>query len=99
MWNPKTERVQITRDAIWTKQIMFKKGVEDAVIEINNDNTDKGQGDDEKPADPGNVEDNETDDESEDDSSNEEPVEEDEPWNDVTTRLGRSVRVPSRLIA
>jgi hypothetical protein len=86
MWNPKTERVHITRDVIWTKQMMFTKGVEDAVIEINNDNTDEGQGDDEKPADPGNVEYNGTDDKSEDYSNDEEPVEEDEPWNDATTR-------------
>jgi hypothetical protein len=99
MWNPKTERVHITRDAIWMKQMMFTEGVEDAVIEINNDNAEEGQGDDEKPADPGNIEDNGTDDESEDDSSDEEPVEEDKPWNDVTTRSGRSVRAPSRLIA
>jgi hypothetical protein len=89
MWNPKTERVHITRDVIWMKQMKFKKGVEDAVIEINNDNTDEGKGDEQKPADPGNIEDNGTDDESEDNSSDEEPVKEDEPWNDVTTRSGR----------
>jgi hypothetical protein len=99
MWNPKTERVHITWDVIWMKQMMFTKGVEDAVIEIKNDNADEGQGDDEKPADPGNVEDNGTDDEIEEDSSDEEPVKEDEPWNDVTTQSGRSVRAPSRLIA
>jgi hypothetical protein len=81
------------------KQMMFTKGVEDTVIEINNDNTNEGQGDDEKPTDPGIVEDNGTDGKSEDDSSNEEPIEEDEPWNDITTRSGRSVRAPSRLIA
>jgi hypothetical protein len=75
------------------------KRKEDIVIEIDNDNTDEGKGENEKPADPGNVEDNGTDDKSEDDSSDEEPVEEDEPWNDVTTRSGRSVRAPSRLIA
>jgi hypothetical protein len=66
---------------------------------VNNDNTDDGQDDDEKPANPGEVEDNGTDDESEDDSSDKEPVEEDEPWSDVTTRSGRLVRAPSRLIA
>jgi hypothetical protein len=53
MWNPETERVHIIRDAIWMKQMMFTKGVEDAVIEINNDNAEEGQGDDENPADPG----------------------------------------------
>jgi hypothetical protein len=53
------------------KQMMFTKGIEDAVIEINNYNADEGQGDDEKPVDPGNVEDNGTDDESKDDSSDE----------------------------
>jgi hypothetical protein len=95
MWNPKMERVHITRDVIWMKQMMFTKGVEEAVIEINNDNADEGQGDDENPVDPGNIEDNGTDDESEDDSSDEEPVEEDEPWNDVATRSVRSVRAPS----
>jgi hypothetical protein len=99
MWNPKTERVHITRDIIWMKQMMFTKGLEEAVIEINNDNAEEGQGDDKEPADPRTVEDNGTDDESEDDSSDEEHVEEDEPWNDVTTRSGRSVRAPSRLIA
>jgi hypothetical protein len=99
MWNPKTERVHITRDVIWMKQMMFTKGVEDAVIKINNDNAEEGQGDDEKPADPGTVEDNGTDDESQDDSSDEVPVEEDEPWNNMTTQSVRSVRAPSRLIA
>jgi hypothetical protein len=99
MWNPKTERVHITRDVIWMKQMMFTKGVKDAVIEINNDNAEEGQGDDEKYADPETVEDNGTNDKSEDDSNNKEPVEEDEPWNDVTTRSGRSVRAPSRLTA
>jgi hypothetical protein len=99
MWNPKTERVHITRDVIWMKQMMFTKGVEDPVIEVNNVNTDEGQGDDEKHADPGEVEDNGTDDESEDDSSDEEPVEEDKPWSDVTTRSGPSARAPSQLIA
>jgi hypothetical protein len=81
------------------KQMMFTKGVEDPVIEVNNDNTDEGQGDNEKPADPGDKEDNGTVDESDDDSSDEEPVEEDEPWRDVTKRSGRSVRVPLQLIA
>jgi hypothetical protein len=71
MWNPKTERVHITRDVIWTKQMMFTKRVEDPVIVVNNDNTDDGQGDDEKPADPGEVEDSGTNDKSEDDSSDE----------------------------
>jgi hypothetical protein len=99
MWNPKTERVHITRDVIWMKQMMFTKGVEGPVIEVNNHNTNGRQGEDEKPADPGKVKDNGTDDESEDDSSDEEPVKEDEPWSDVTTRSGRSVRAPSRLIA
>jgi hypothetical protein len=99
MGNPKTERVHDTRDVIWMKQMMFTKGETDTVIEINNDNIDEGQGDDENHADPGNVEDNGTDDESEDESSDEEPVEEDELWNDVTTRSGRSVGAPSRLIA
>jgi hypothetical protein len=98
-WNPKTERVHITRDVIWMKQIMFTKGVEYPVIEVNNDNTDDGQGDDENPTDPGEVEDSGSDDKSEDDSSDEEPVEEDKPWSDVTTRSGRSVRAPLRLIA
>jgi hypothetical protein len=96
MWNPKTERVHITRDVIWMKHMMFTKGVEEAVIEINNDNAKAGHGDGKEPADPGTIEDNGTYDENEDDSSDEEPVEEDEPWNDVTTRSGRSVRAPSR---
>jgi hypothetical protein len=78
------------------KQMIFTKVVEDPVIEVNNDNTDEGQGDDEKPANPGEVEDNGTDDKSEDDSSDEEPVEENKPWNDVTTRSGRSARAPSQ---
>jgi hypothetical protein len=99
MWNPKTERVHITRDVIWMKQMMFTKGVEDAVIEINNDNTEEGQNDDKERADHVTVEDNGSEDKSEDDSSDEEPVEEDEPWNYVTARSGRSVRAPSRLIA
>jgi hypothetical protein len=95
---PEKERVHITRDVIWMKQMMFTKGVEEPVIAVNNDNTDEGQDDDKKPADPGEAEDNGTDDESEDDSSDEEPVEEDELWSDVTTRSGRSLRAPSRLI-
>jgi hypothetical protein len=99
MWNPETERVQITRDVILMKQMMFTKGVEDAVIEINNDSTEEGQCDDEKPTDPRNVEDNGIDDESEEDSSDEEPVEEYEPWNDLTIRSVQSFRAPSRLIA
>jgi hypothetical protein len=41
-WNPKTERVHITRDFIWMKQMMFKKGIEEPVIEVNNDNTENG---------------------------------------------------------
>jgi hypothetical protein len=57
MWNPKTERVQITRDVIWMKQMMFTKGIEEPVIEVNSDNTEDGQDDDEKPVDPGEVED------------------------------------------
>jgi hypothetical protein len=69
MWNPKTERVHTTRDVIWMKQMMLTKGVEDPVIEVNNDNTDEGKGDDKNHADPGEVEDSGTDDESEDDSS------------------------------
>jgi hypothetical protein len=76
-----------------------QKGVEEPVIEENNGNTEDGQDDDEKPADPGEVEDSGSDDESEDDSSEEEPVEDDESRSDVTTRSGRSVRAPSRLIA
>jgi hypothetical protein len=99
MWNPKTERVHITHDVIWMKQMMFTKGVEEAVIDINNDNAEEGHGDDKERADPVTVEDNGSEEESEDDSSDEEPVKEDEPWNDVTTRSGRSVRAPSRLIA
>jgi hypothetical protein len=79
--------------------MMFTKGVEEAVIEINNDNAEEGQVDDKELADPGTVEDNRTNDKSEDDSSDEEPVEEDDPWNDVTTQSGRSVRAPLRLIA
>jgi hypothetical protein len=58
MSDPKTERVHITRDGIWMKQMMFTKGVEDPVIEVNNDNNDEGQGEDKNPADPGEVEDN-----------------------------------------
>jgi hypothetical protein len=81
------------------KQMIFTKGVEEPVIEVNNDNTEDGQNDDEKPTYPGEVEDSGSDDESEDDSSEEEPVEDDEPWSNVTTRSGRSVRAPSRLIA
>jgi hypothetical protein len=96
--NPKMERIHITRDVIWMKHMMFTKVVEDPVIEVNNDNIEDGQGDEENPVDPGEVEDNGTDDESEYDSSDEEPVEEDKPWSDVTTRSGRSVRAPSRLI-
>jgi hypothetical protein len=99
MWNPKRERVHITRDVIWMKQMMFAKGVEEPVIEKNNDNTEDGQDDDEKPADPGEVEDSGSDDKIEDASSEEEPVEDDEPWNNVTTRSGRSARAPSRLSA
>jgi hypothetical protein len=99
MWNPKTERVHITRDVIWMKQMMFTKGVEEPVIEVNNDNAKEGHDDEDKPADPGEVEDSRNEEESEDDSSDEEHVEEDEAWNDVTTRSGRSVRAPSRLIA
>jgi hypothetical protein len=53
MWNPKTERVHITRDVICMKQMMFTKGVEDPIIEVKNDNTDEGQGDNENPTDPG----------------------------------------------
>jgi hypothetical protein len=78
--------------------MMFTKGLEEAVIEINNDNAEEGHGEYKKPADPGTAEDNRTDDESEDASSDEEPVKEEQPWNDVTTRVGRSVRAPSRLI-
>jgi hypothetical protein len=99
MWNPKTERVNITLDVIWMKRMMFTKGVEDPVIEVNNDNTNDGQGDNEKPADPGEEDDNGTDGESEDDSSDEKPVEEYKPWSDVTMLSGQSVRAPSRLIA
>jgi hypothetical protein len=55
MWNPKIERVHITRDVIWMKQIMFTKGVEEPVIEVNKENTEDGQDDDENPADPGEV--------------------------------------------
>jgi hypothetical protein len=66
---------------------------------VTNDNTEDGQGDVEKPANPGEIEDSGSEEESEDDSSKEEPVEDDEPWNAVTTRSGRSIRVPSCLIA
>jgi hypothetical protein len=45
MWNLKTETVHITRDVIWMKQMMFTKGVEEPVIEVNNDNTKDGQDD------------------------------------------------------
>jgi hypothetical protein len=55
MWSPKTERVHITRDVIWMKHMMFTKGIEDPVIEVNNYNTEDGQGDKEKPANPGEV--------------------------------------------
>jgi hypothetical protein len=95
MWNLKTERVHITRDVIWMKQMIFTKGIEEPVIEVNNDNTEDSQDDNEKPADPGEVEYRGSDDEIEDDSSEEEPVEEDEPWSNVITRSGRSVRAPS----
>jgi hypothetical protein len=81
------------------KQMMFTKGVEEPVIEVNNDNAEDGHDDEEKPANPGEIEDSRNEEESEDDSSDEEHVEEDEAWNDVTTRSGRSVRAPSRLIA
>jgi hypothetical protein len=81
------------------KQMMFTKGVEDAVIEINNDKEGEGQSDDKERTDPVPVEDNASEDECEDDASDDEAVEEDEPWNDVTTRSGQSVRAPSRLIA
>jgi hypothetical protein len=57
MWNPKTERVHITRDVIWMKQTIFTKGVEEPIIEVNNDNTENGHDDVEKHADPGEVED------------------------------------------
>jgi hypothetical protein len=99
MWNPKTERVRITRDVIWMKQMMFTKRVEEPVIEVNNDNAEDGRDDEENPADPGEVEDSRNDEESEDDSSEEELDDGNEAWNDVTTRSGRSVRAPSRLIA
>jgi hypothetical protein len=99
MWNPKTERVHITQDFIWMKQMVFTKGVEEPVIEVTNDHTEDGQDDVEKPTDPGEIEDIRSEEESEDYSSKEEPAEEDEPWNDVITRSGRSVRATSRLIA
>jgi hypothetical protein len=51
------------------KQMMFTKGIEEPVIEVNNDNTEDGQDDDEKPAGPGEVKDSRSDDESEDDLS------------------------------
>jgi hypothetical protein len=99
MWNPKTERVHINRDVIWMKQMMFTKGVEEPVIEVTNDNAEDGHDDEEKPADYGEVEDSRTDEEREDDSSEEELDDGNEAWKDVTTRSGRSVRAPSRLIA
>jgi hypothetical protein len=46
MWNPKTERVHITRDVIWMKEMMFTKGIEETAIEVTNDNTEDDQGDD-----------------------------------------------------
>jgi hypothetical protein len=45
--------VHITQDIIWIKQMMFTKGIEEPVIEVNNGDNEDGQGDDEKPADPG----------------------------------------------
>jgi hypothetical protein len=77
MWNPKTERVHITRDIIWMKQMMFTKGVEEPVIEVTNDNTEDGQDDVEKPADPGVIEYIGSEEESEDDSSDKEPLKDD----------------------
>jgi hypothetical protein len=71
MWNPKTERLHITLDVIWMYNMLLTKGVKEPVIEVNNDNTEDGQDDDEKPADPGEVADSGSDDESEDDSSDE----------------------------
>jgi hypothetical protein len=99
MWNPKTERVHITRDVIWMKQMMFTKGMEEPVIEVTNYDTEDGEGDTEKPADPGEIEDSGSEEESEDEPSEEEPAEGDEPWKDVTTRSECSVRAHSRLIA
>jgi hypothetical protein len=99
MWKPKTERVHIARDVIWMKQMMFTKGVKEPVIDMTNEDTKDGQGDVKKPTDPGEIEDSGSDEESEDDSSEEETAEDDEPWNDVTTRSGRSVRALLRLIA
>jgi hypothetical protein len=45
MCNPKMERVHITRDVIWMKQMMFTKGVEELVTEVTPDDTKDGEGD------------------------------------------------------
>jgi hypothetical protein len=35
-WSPKMELVHISCDIIWTKQMMFTKGVNDSKIEVTN---------------------------------------------------------------
>jgi hypothetical protein len=104
MWSPKTERIHITRDVIWMKQMMFTKEVDGAIFKVTNEIED-GEGDEnaETPNAPETpkqaVEDISSDEESEDDSDEEVPAEDDKPWSDVTTCYGQSVRAPSRLIA
>jgi hypothetical protein len=83
MWNPKTVMVHIAWDVIWMNQMTFTKVVEEPFIEVTNDDTEDGQGDVEKPTDPGEIGDSGSEEESEDDCSEEEPVEDDEPWNNM----------------
>jgi hypothetical protein len=54
MWIPKTERVHITRDIIWMKQIMFTKEVDEAMVEVTNEDEDgEGGADANTPESPG----------------------------------------------
>lgn len=107
MWNPLTERVHVTQDVIWLKQMMFQKRVEEDVpcllpeVEaalVEQSFQEAGAPEAEPAAEMDEVQEQETsdpEDEEEDEgaiSQAEEPTQ----WATATTRYGRASRLPSR---
>jgi hypothetical protein len=92
--------MKLINDIIWMKQIMFTKEVKEPTVELNNEDKDgEGVADADMPETSKDVEYSNIDEESEDESHEDVPDKDEEPWIDVTTCSGRSVRVPSRMIA
>jgi hypothetical protein len=94
MWDPKTRGVHETRDIIWLKQMFYQKVVIEEEIVVDEPGIQAG-----KSKDDGSVSSGERDtDDNEDNSDEDDDDDDDEKMPPLTTRSGRNVNPPARLV-